>query len=261
MSTWNVESAAQSLFDAAASRTSRGPLTEDGWPELDLATAYAVQDALLAKKIAAGERLVGVKLGLTSHAKQQRMGVDVPLTAWLTDAMVLETGAPIPMGELIHPRFEPEIVLVLGERLSGPGVTTARALAAVESVHAGIEILDSRFTDWRFTLPDTVADNSSASRFILGDKGFAPEDLDLVLEACLLQVGGEVVGSATGAAVGHPAEALATVANSLAERGIAMEPGWVVLTGGLIDPAPVEPGRQIVAEFTHLGSVTVAGAV
>jgi 2-oxo-3-hexenedioate decarboxylase len=262
MSTWNVDSAAQTLFDAAKSNTPRAPLTEDGWPELDLATAYEVQDALLAKRIAAGERLVGVKLGLTSRVKQERMGIDFPLTAWLTDAMALEAGTPIPLGESIHPRAEPEIVFVLGERLSGPGVTAQQALAAVKSVHAGIEVLDSRFADWRYTLPDTVADNSSASGFLLGGKGFAPEDLDLVLEACLLQVGGEVVDSATGAVIlGHPAEALATAANALARRGIAMEPGWVVLTGGLTEPVPVEAGRQIVAEFTHLGSLTVAGAL
>jgi 2-oxo-3-hexenedioate decarboxylase len=260
MSTWNVESAARTLFDAEASRAARGPLTDD-WPELDLATAYEVQDALLAKKIAAGEQLVGIKLGLTSRVKQERMGIDSPLTAWLTDAMVLEAGKPIPLGELIHPRVEPEIVFVLGERLSGPGVTAAKAMSAVKSVYAGIEVIDSRYLDFEFTLPDVVADNASASRFVLGGKEFAPADLDLVLEACLLQVGGEVVDSATGAAVqGHPAEALALAANSLAGRGIALEPGWFVLTGGLTDAVAAEPGRQIVAEFTHLGSVTVAGA-
>jgi 2-oxo-3-hexenedioate decarboxylase len=259
MSAGNVESAARTLFDAASSKTARGPLTGD-WPELDLATAYEVQDALLAKKIAAGERLVGVKLGLTSRAEQERMGIGSPLTAWLTDAMVLAAGTPIPLGELIHPRAEPEIVFVLGERLSGPGVTAAKAMAAVKSVYAGIEVIDSRYLDFEFTLPDVVADNASAARFVLGGKEFAPADLDLVLEGCLLQVGGEVVDSATGAAIlGHPAEALAMAANSLAGRGIALEPGWLVLTGGLTDAVPVEPGRQIVAEFTHLGSVTVAG--
>ncbi|MEU1980831.1 fumarylacetoacetate hydrolase family protein [Nocardia sp. NPDC019395] len=257
---WSVETAAEVLLRAERTRTDRHPVTED-WPDLDVATAYRVQDALLARRVAAGEKVVGVKLGLTSEAKQQRMGIDSPLTAWLTDAMVLEAGAPIPTGELIHPRVEPEIVFVLGERLEGPGITAAGALAAVESVYAGIEVIDSRFTDFRFALPDVVADNASSARFVIGGIERSPEDLDLALEECVLYVGGTAVDSATGAAVqGHPAQALALAANALAERGLALEAGWIVLTGGMTDAVFVEPGKPIVAEFTNLGSVTVAGS-
>ncbi|WP_328393445.1 2-keto-4-pentenoate hydratase [Nocardia sp. NBC_00416] len=257
---WNVETAAEVLLRAEQTRTDRHPVTED-WPGLDVETAYRVQDALIARKVAAGEKIVGVKLGLTSEAKQQRMGINSPLTAWLTDAMVLEPGTPIPTDQLIHPRVEPEIVFVLGERLAGPGVTAATALAAVESVYAGIEVIDSRFTDFRFALPDVVADNASSARFVIGDIERKPEDLDLALEECVLHMDGAVVDSATGAAVqGHPAQALALAANALAERGLTLEAGWIVLTGGMTDAVFVQPGKPIVAEFTHLGSVTVAGA-
>ncbi|MCZ4587585.1 fumarylacetoacetate hydrolase family protein [Rhodococcus opacus] len=256
---WNVETAAQTLLDAEGSRTDRHPITAE-WPDLDLATAYRVQDELIARKVQAGEKIVGVKLGLTSRAKQQRMNIDSPLTAWLTDAMVLEAGAPIPTEKLIHPRVEPEIVFVLKDRLEGPGVTAATAMAAVGSVYAGLEVIDSRFIDFKFALPDVVADNASSSRFVVGGVERDPKELDLALESCLLQVGGSVVASATGAAVqGHPAEALALAANSLAERGIALEAGWLVLTGGLTDAVFVEPGKQIVAEFANLGTVIVAG--
>jgi len=256
---WNVDTAAEVLLRAEETRTDRHPITDD-WPELDVQTAYQVQAALIARKVAQGEKVIGVKLGLTSRAKQQRMGITSPLTAWLTDGMVLEAGVPIPTAELIHPRVEPEIVFVLGERLEGPGVTAATAMAAVRSVYAGIEVIDSRFIDFKFTLPDVLADNASSSRFVIGGVECDPRDLDLALEACVLSVDGTVVDSATGAAVqGHPAEALALAANALAERGLALEAGWIVLTGGMTDAVFVQPGEQIVAEFTHLGSVTVSG--
>jgi 2-oxo-3-hexenedioate decarboxylase len=257
---WTIESAAQILLDAEASRTDRTPITDE-WPELDLDTAYRVQDELIARKVAAGDKVVGVKLGLTSRAKQIRMGIDSPLTAWLTESMVIPVGEPIPTSELIHPRVEPEIVFVMGEQLIGPGVTAARAMDAVESVYAGMEVIDSRYIDFKFTLPDVVADNASSSRFVIGGVQRKPEDLDLALEACVLQVDGEVVATATGAAVqGHPAEALALAANSLARRGIAIEAGWIVLTGGLTDAVFVTPGTQVTAEFTNLGTIAVAGS-
>jgi 2-oxo-3-hexenedioate decarboxylase len=254
VSTWTVERAVEELRGAETGRTARHPITDD-WPELDLATAYRVQTALVAAR---GERVVGVKLGLTSRAKQQRMGIDAPLTGWLTDGMVLTPGAPVPVGELIHPRVEPEIVFTLGTRLEGPGVTPATAMAAVSTVSAGLEVIDSRYRDFRFTLTDVVADNASSARFVVGDVTRAPGALDLGLEACVLRAAGEVVDTATGAAVqGHPANALALAANSLAERGLALEAGWLVLTGGLTDAIPLRPGRPVTAEFTHLGTVTV----
>jgi len=256
---WSVDRAVRVLLDAERQRTDRGPITSE-WPGLDLDTAYRVQDELIGQKVKAGERIIGVKLGLTSRAKQQRMGIDSPLTAWLTDAMVLEAGAGVPLAELIHPRIEPEIVFVLGKRLEGPGVTAATALSAVESVHAGFEVIDSRYTDFKFTLPDVVADNASSARVMLGGVSCGPHELDLALEPCLLEVDGQVVASATGAAVqGNPAEALALAANSLARRQIAVEAGWLVFTGGLTDAVPVEPGKPVSVEFGHLGSLTVAG--
>ncbi|WP_020664358.1 fumarylacetoacetate hydrolase family protein [Amycolatopsis benzoatilytica] len=234
-----------------------GQLTET-WPDLDLATAYAIQDEALRLRQERGETVVGVKLGLTSRAKQERMGIAEPLLAWLTDAMVLPAGAPMP--RLIHPRAEPELVFVMGERLAGPGVTAATALAAVSRVYGGIEIIDSRYRDYRFTLPDVVADNGSSALFGLGPVGVAPTELDLSLEAALLEVDGQIVDTATGAAVqGHPAEALALAANSLAARGLALEPGWLVLTGGMTDAVDLRPGARVAAHFSHLGSVTITG--
>jgi 2-oxo-3-hexenedioate decarboxylase len=255
MGDWTVERAADVLLDAESACRDLEPLS-DSWDSLDLSTAYAVQDETLRRRLARGERLVGVKLGLTSRAKQQRMNISSPLTAWLTDAMLLAPGEPLPRERLIHPRAEPEIVFVLGSRLAGPGVTAASALAAVSAVYCGIEVIDSRFRDFRFTLPDVVADNASSAFFAMGPVGVAAWSLDLGIEACLLEVDGQVADSATGAAVqGHPASALAFAANDLGRRGLALEPGWVVLTGGMTDAVPCPAGVSVAAHFTHLGSV------
>lgn len=252
--TTDIVATAQELLN----RTAESAQLTDTWPDLDLATAYAIQDEALRLRQERGETLIGVKLGLTSRAKQQRMGVEEPLLAWLTDAMVLPAGAPMP--QLIHPRAEPELVFVLGERLAGPGVTAATALAAVSQVYGGIEIIDSRYRDYRFTLPDVVADNGSSALFGLGSVGHSPSSLDLSLEAALLEVDGHIVDTATGAAVqGHPAEALALAANSLAARGLALEPGWLVLTGGMTDAVELRPGSRVAAHFSNLGSVTISG--
>ncbi len=133
-----------------------------------------MQDLTLQRRLDRGEKLVGVKLGLTSRAKQERMGVHFPFVAWLTDAMILPVGDPVPQGRLIHPRIEPEIVFVMGERLEGPGVTCAQAMSAVESVWGGAEVIDSRYKDFRFTAGDVAADNASSGAFVTGPIGLPP---------------------------------------------------------------------------------------
>jgi 2-oxo-3-hexenedioate decarboxylase len=174
--------------------------------------------------------------------------------------MILPTGEPVPQAALIHPRVEPEIVFVMKERLEGPGVTAAQALCAVGSVFAGAEVIDSRYRDFRFALADVVADNASSGAFVVGSVGRGPQTLDLALEAVLVEVDGQVVDSATGAAVqGHPGEALALAANDLATRGHAIEAGQLVLTGGMTDAVPVPPGARVAFHFTSLGSISVVG--
>lgn len=254
---WNEGRVAEILLEAERTRTARTSLVAQ-WPGLDVEAAYRAQDLALRRRHERGERTVGVKLGLTSRAKQAQMKVDEPSVAWLTDAMALEGGRPIPHQQLIHPRAEPEIVFVMRERLQGPGVTAARALAAVGSVVAGVEIIDSRFAGYGFTLADAVADNNSSGVFATGPVARSTDGLDLALEGCLLEVDGAVVESATGADVlGHPAEALAFAANRLGARGHAVEPGWLVFTGGMTNAVRIEPGSRVAAHFTSLGSVVL----
>jgi len=255
MSISDIDSAVAALRAAEDTRTERGRITDE-WEGLDLETAYAVQTGLIASRVAEGDRVIGVKLGLTSRAKQERMGIRSPLTATLTDAHRLAADEPVRLNRLIHPRVEPEIVFLLGRELAGPGVTAASALAAVDVVYAGFEVIDSRYADYRFELPDVVADNASSARFVLGPVAVDPRTLDLALEAVVLSVDGEVVATATGAAVqGHPAEALALAANALADRGLAIPAGALVLTGGLTDAVPLAAGAVVSAEFTTLGSL------
>jgi 2-oxo-3-hexenedioate decarboxylase len=256
---WDVASVAAELLRCEDERIERPPFTDD-WPELDLDTGYEIQDLNLRKRLERGEKLIGVKLGLTSRAKQLRMGVDFPFVAWLTDAMILPVGDPVPQSRLIHPRVEPEIVFVMGEALEGPGVSCATAMSAVASVWGGAEIIDSRYRDFRFTAGDVAADNASSAAFVTGPVGLPPAELDLSLEAVLVEVDGVVVDSATGAAVqGHPGEALALAANDLARRGHAIEPGWIVLTGGMTDAVYAPPDASVALHFTHLGSVFLNG--
>ncbi|MBM7368782.1 2-keto-4-pentenoate hydratase [Gordonia hydrophobica] len=260
MTTWNIDRAATVLLDAEDRRADREPLTDE-WPELDLSTAYRIQDETLRRRQERGEKIVGVKLGLTSKAKQQRMGIDVPLVAWLTDAMILDPDEPVPIDELIHPRVEPEIVFVMGARLAGPGVTADEARAAVAQVHGGLEVIDSRYRDFRFTLPDVVADNSSSGKFVMNLAGRPAAEVDAVAEACTLSHGGKQVATATGADVmGDPAAALALAANVLAERGLAIEPGWIVLTGGMTDAVHLVAGDVVRIDFASLGELTITGA-
>ena len=256
---WTIETVAAELLRCEDERVERPPFTDE-WPELDLDTGYAIQDLNLAARLARGEKLIGVKLGLTSRAKQQRMGVHFPFVAWLTDAMILPIGDPVPQSRLIHPRVEPEIVFVMGARLSGPGVTAAEAMGAVASVWGGAEVIDSRYQDFRFKAGDVAADNASSGAFVTGPVGLSPEALDLALEGVLVEVDGSVIDSATGAAVqGHPGEALALAANDLARRGHAIEEGWIVLTGGMTDAVFALPGTSVGIHFASLGSVWLNG--
>jgi len=243
------------LAKAAADRTPIAPLSDE-IPELDAAAGYAIQ--ALAREQAGP--LAGWKLGVTSRAKQAQAGIREPVRGFLARANALDLGEPLVTGELIQPRAEPEIVFILGRDLSGPAVTAADVLAATAGVAAGIEILDSRYRDYRFTMPDVIADNTSAGRFVVGAP-VPPDGIDLRLAGVVFELGGEVVGTAAGAAaLGHPAAAVAWLARSLAAAGEGLRAGQVVLSGGLTAAVPVRPRDVVVASIDRLGVVELAVA-
>jgi len=250
-----VRQLADRLARARDARTAVAALTADT-PELDLSTAYDVQDAGVAVLTSAGEQVVGYKLGLTSRAKQAQMNVAEPLFGVLTDAMQLDVGEPLPTGRHIQPRVEPEIAFVMGADLEGAHVGTAQVLGATRAVLPAIDVLDSRFAGYAFTLPDVVADNASAARFTLGGRLTDPAGLDLRLVGCVLERNGELVATAAGgAALGHPAAAVAWLVRALARSGRGLRAGQVVLSGALTEAVAVGPGDSVVARYDRLGSV------
>lgn len=250
---------AQVLVEAERDRKAVSPFTDEH-PDLDEATAYDAQWAGVEAKLAAGDRLVGAKLGLTSRVKQQVMKVDSPLYGWVTSGMLLPYGEPVELTRFIHPRVEPEIAFRLGRDLDTPATVTS-VLAATESVFAAVDVLDSRYDDFRFRLPDVIADNASAGAFLLGPLAVRPADLaDVRLLGCVLRVNGDVVATAAGAAtMGHPAAAVAWLANRLATREQTLRAGMVVFSGGLTEPVPLRLGMSVTAELEGLGTLEVYG--
>jgi 2-keto-4-pentenoate hydratase len=215
--------------------------------------AYRVQDQVTALRLAAGERRAGWKLGYTSTVMRAQMGIDAPNFGPLTDAMLLSSPALLP-GNALQPRVEPEVGLRLGRRLTAP-CSVDQALAACDAALACLEIVDSVWAGYRFTLEDNTADGSSAAWVAVGPS-LPLEDLASLPVA--LSVNGAEVERATGAAAGgHPAAGLAWLAGQLAARGLALEPGDLVITGGLTSAQPLRPGGRISAAFGVGGSVTV----
>ena len=230
------------------------PQLSDDTPGLDLEAGYAVQRL---SRVGRGD-VIGWKLGVTSRAKQVQVGVDAPIYGYLTTAHVLDYGEPLVTAEHINPRCEPEIAFVMGADLSGAHVTATEVLAATAGVAPGIEVLDSRFTDYRFTMPDVVADNASAGRYVVGTPVPAA-GIDLRLVGVLLEHNGEVVATASGAAsLGHPAAAVAWLVRSLAASEEGLRAGDVILSGGLTAAVPVAAGDVVVATVDRIGSVELA---
>jgi 2-oxo-3-hexenedioate decarboxylase len=250
------EAIAAALDEAAvARRPLAAPFTDEA--ELDAETAYEIQQLVVGKRLERGARLVGGKLGLTSAAKQQQMGVGEPLYGRLTSDMVLGSG-PVDLDAFIHVRAEPEIAFLIGREIPTPA-TVAGVLAATDAVFAAIELIDSRYADFRFRLPDVIADNASSAGVVVGSVARRPDEVgDLRLLGVVLRRNGAIVATAAGAAaLGHPAASVGWMADRLAARGERLEPGSIVLSGGLTDAVPLEPGTVVTAEIEALGTVEV----
>ncbi|WP_293222035.1 2-oxopent-4-enoate hydratase [Ottowia sp.] len=227
-------------------------------PEITVADAYAIQQQLMKLRLAAGERVIGKKIGVTSQAVMDMLGVFQPDFGWLTDAMVYNEGEAIPMSRLIQPKAEGEIAFVLRKTLKGPGVTVADVLAATEGVMACFEIVDSRIEDWKIRIQDTVADNASCGVFVLGDRLVDVRDVDLTTCGMVLEKNGEIVATGAGAAaLGHPANAVAWLANTLGAHGTALEAGEVVLSGSLAAMVPVKAGDNLRVTIGGIGGCSV----
>ncbi len=257
MNTELTERLGDELHEALQSRRMIEPLSERH-PDITIEHAYRVQQRMLSRRLQAGERVVGKKIGVTSRAVMDMLGVYQPDFGWLTDAMLYNEGEAIAAESLIQPKAEGEIAFVLRKTLKGPGVTSADVLAATEGVMACFEIVDSRIRDWKIKIQDTVADNASCGVFVLGDRLVDPRDVDLGTCGMVLEKNGEIVATGAGAAaLGHPANAVAWLANTLGQHGIALEAGEVILSGSLAAMVPVQAGDHLRVSIGGIGGCSV----
>ncbi|PBC51716.1 2-keto-4-pentenoate hydratase [Rhodococcus sp. ACPA1] len=256
MSSDQVQGAAQRLLEAYRSGTPIDPLTPEFAPA-ELSTAYRIAQAQVEQWEKDGDTVKGHKVGLASAAIQRQMGVDQPDFGHLTASMFHLEHQPIPAATYIQPRIEPETAFVLGRPLTGPGVTIADAVRAVEFVLPALEIVDSRIRDWKIGIFDTIADNASSGGVVLGSRPVLLRDVDLRLTGCTLHINGELVATGAGGAVlGSPLNSLVWLANTVGPLGVTLEPGHVVLPGSMTKAFPISPGDSIVANMSGLGSVS-----
>jgi 2-keto-4-pentenoate hydratase len=251
-----LAAAARRLADAARSGNACPPVRDLIGPD-DVHAAYAVQQLLSRDRVAAGARIVGRKIGLTSQAVQQQLGVDRPDFGVLFDDMQYPSGSTLPTSRLIQPRVEAEVAFVLGEDLAAGELGPDQVRAAVAHAVAALEVVDSRIEGWDITFTDTVADNGSSGLFVIGDAQvglaeFVPADCSM----SMYLDGVEVSAGAGRACLGDPLEALRWLAETSREFGQPLSAGDVVLSGALGPMAPVRPGSAVRAEISGLGSVT-----
>lgn len=252
-----IDELARMLLEAEEKREPIDPLTKT-YPQISIEDAYRIQLKNVDAKIARGEKIVGKKIGLTSKGMQKLFGVNEPDYGHLTDRMIVLEGECIDLRELIQPKIEAEIAFVLKDDLKGPGITPADVLRATEGVMPALEIIDSRIRDWKIKIQDTIADNASSARFVLGGRIVDVRNIDLRLVGLVFEVNGEIISTAAGAAVmGNPVSSVAWLANKLASYGTYLKSGEVILSGSLIAAVDIKPGYIVRATFDKLGSVTI----
>jgi 2-oxo-3-hexenedioate decarboxylase len=233
-------------------------LTDD-YPGMTIADGYRIQSAVRRSLIGRGHRHIGWKAGLTSRAKMEQMGVDKPSIGFLTDRMLRPESSVVGLKGLIHPRVECEIAFVTNRELSGSSLTIEDVMAATAYVQPALEIIDSRFTGFKFDLESVIADNSSSALFIPGGRMRRPGALDLRTVGVVLELNGEIVELGAGAAVlAHPAAAIAMVVRVLDELGETLPAGSFVMSGAITSAIAVKAGDTVTARFYEMGGISVS---
>lgn len=232
------------LYEALRTRKTIAPLIEQD-PSLTIDDAYAINLDFLSRRVADGEKVVGKKIGVTSKAVQDMLGVHQPDFGFLTDWMCVEGDIDVDGKALIAPRAEAEIAFILKSSINGPGITAADVLAATESIAPCFEIVDSRIDDWKIKIVDTVSDNASCGVYVIGEERLDPAGLDLPNLHVAVIKNGEPLSEGYGHAVqGDPAQAVAWLANTLGAYGVTLDAGDVILSGSLVPLAPAVKGDR-----------------
>lgn len=254
-----IDTLGDELYAALRARRTLPPLTER-WPEITIDDAYHISLRMVGRRIEGdGERIIGKKIGVTSPAVQEALGVFQPDFGYLTDKMQYPNGGAMPVStELIQPRAEGEIAFVLNKDLKGPGVTNQDVLEATEAVAPCFEVVDSRIKDWNVKIQDTVADNASCGLFVLGDDRADPKGLDFPGLHMRVYKNGALLSEGRGsAALGSPVNSVCWLANTLGEYGITLNAGDIVLSGSLVPLEPVVAGDEMRLEVDGIGTASV----
>jgi 2-keto-4-pentenoate hydratase len=249
---------AADLAQAERSREPIAPLTS-AYPDIDVVDAYEIQLINIRQRVAEGARVLGHKVGLSSLAMQQMMGVDEPDYGHLLDEMQVFEDTPVKAGRYLYPRVEVEVGFILAADLPGAGCTEDDVLAATEALAPSIELIDTRITDWKIALCDTIADNASSAGFVLGEARVSPRELDVKSIDAVLTRNGEVVAEGRSDAVlGNPVTAVAWLARKVESFGVRLRKGDIVLPGSCTRAIDARAGDNFVAEFAGLGSVRLS---
>ncbi|POP54477.1 2-oxopent-4-enoate hydratase [Zhongshania marina] len=257
MSDFSVRTLGDELYEALVGRRTVAPLSER-FPGLTIEDAYRIQERMLARRVDAGENIVGKKIGVTSKAIQDLVGIDQPDFGQLTSGMAYFDGEPVPLSGLIQPRAEAEVAFVLKKDLVGPGLTASDVIAAIDYACPCFEIVDSRITDWKIAIQDTIADNASCGVFLLGDVRAKVTDVDFNLAGMVVERNGELFSTAAGAAVqGGPVNAVVWLANTLGRLGIPFKAGEVILSGSQSTLVPAMVGDTLRCSVGGLGSCEI----
>ena len=244
------------LFAALRNRATVEPLSARN-DDLTIDDAYAISLDFLKRRLAEGERVVGKKIGVTSKAVQDMLGVHQPDFGFLTDWMQIEGDVDVEAKALIQPRAEAEIAFILKDALNGPGVSVQDVVDATESIAPCFEIVDSRIDDWKIGIVDTVADNASCGVFILGEARADPRDHDLPNLKVTVTKNGEPLSEGLGSAVqGDPAQAVAWLANTLGNYGVTLDAGDIILSGSLVPLEPAVTGDLFEMQLIGIGGCT-----
>jgi 2-oxo-hept-3-ene-1,7-dioate hydratase len=248
--------AADILVQAAKDRKQAPPLHVT-FPNITIEDSYAISAAVMERKVAAGRKLIGHKVGLTSKAMQRSSMIDEPDYGYILDDQMIGDGAKVPHENYCKPRVEVELAFVMGKRLQGPGVGLADVLRATEYVIPAIEIVDARIQDPR-KIVDTVADNGAAAGIALGGRPVGPLDVDLRWVGGIMYRNSEIEETGLAAGVlGHPALGVAWLANKICQYGHAMEPGHIVLAGSFTRVVFAQKGDTLHADFGPLGGLAI----
>ena len=245
------------LYEALVNMTTLAPLTER-FPDITIDDAYHISLQMLERRVQAGERVIGKKIGVTSKAVQSMLNVFQPDFGYLTDKIVYSGEMPISKN-LVQPKAEGEVAFRLKHDLIGPGISNADVLAATESVMPCFEVVDSRIENWNIKIQDTVADNASCGLFVVNeDAAVDPRDIDLATCGMVVTKNGSLLSTGAGAAaLGSPVNCVAWLANTLGQFGIPLKAGEIILSGSLVPLEPVVPGDEMTVSIGGMGSCSV----